>query len=810
MKQSPDINPPELLAPAGEMECLRAAIANGADAVYLGGRAFNARMRVANFGPEELAEARELTGRCNVKLYVTMNTLLGPADIEGAARQLEEYAALGVDAVIVQDAGLLELAASTVPALPLFASTQMTLSEPEAIETARRRWGIRRVILPRETSLAELAEIRSHTQVDLEVFVHGAICISYSGQCHASRVAGGRSGNKGQCAQPCRLPWRLMADDAPVPGAPAHVMSPRDLCLVDRLGELWRAGARGFKIEGRAKGAAYVATVVDVYRRALDRVLEGRESPASPADRYALTMSFSRGFTQGYIDGDDPGRLTGSLGPGNMGVRIGRVEQVRGQRVIVRLETPGPEFGGETAVQLRPGDGIALGLPDENGRRTGAAVYEVEPLERGLISLGLDREAIPNVSALQAGLDVWKTADGALDARARQSFNRLEPRRRRRLEITVEARPGAPLVLRCDGAEVTSAQPLAAALKYPLTIELLRAQLGRLGNTAFELGQVTLIGPDGPGDSVAVMAPKSVLNELRRQLVQTLEETGRPRYESRADALTHLRQQADPVAGVVGGSAPSAKPALSVLIRRAEQLAPAIDALRASGAGGRIYLELPFAQLPAAIDSVRAAGLTAALAAPRVFSPSQRSEVERLVELVGAQAMLVRNLGTLSLLRQRQPGMLAVGDASLNITNELAARAMLELGLGLLTPGRDLDLAELPGLLAAMGPGVWELPVYVHEELFFTQHCLWSAHLGNGRPYPQCGRPCKQNVLAVQDARGKSWPVRRDSLGRNTVFDPQVRRLKGPSETANLASIRLELLDESGEQVRRAIESCRA
>lgn len=193
-------NPPELLAPAGEMESLRAAIANGADAVYLGGKSFNARMRVANFSYDELAQARELTGRCNVHLYVTMNTLLAPGDLDIAAGQLEELAALGVDAVIIQDFALLELAAALVPTLPLFASTQMTLTEPLAINHAAAKWKIQRVILPRETSLSDLTEIRAKTQVELEMFVHGAICMSYSGQCHASRVLGGRSGNKGTCA----------------------------------------------------------------------------------------------------------------------------------------------------------------------------------------------------------------------------------------------------------------------------------------------------------------------------------------------------------------------------------------------------------------------------------------------------------------------------------------------------------------------------------------------------------------------------------------------------------------------------------
>ncbi len=804
------------------MDCLRAAIANGADAVYLGGRAFNARMRVANFGPEELAEARELTGRCNVRLYVTMNTLLAPADLEPAARQLDEYARLGADALIVQDAGLLELAAAAAPAMPLFASTQMTLSEPAAITQAHRRWNIRRVILPRETSLAELAQIRGQTEVELEVFIHGAICISYSGQCHASRVAGGRSSNKGQCAQPCRLPWRLAAEGKPVEAAPPHVMSPRDLCLVDRLGELWRAGAHGFKIEGRAKSPEYVATVVDVYRRALDRVLEGKDAPASPEDRYALAMSFCRGFTHGYVDGNQPGTLTGGPGPGNAGVRIGHVEQLRGQRVIVALEPPAAEFGGRAAGQLKAGDGVAFGLPDEEGRRPGAAVYEVGSLPHGCVALGLDNQAAAFLPAMKPGLEVWKTSDPALDAKARHSYRRVEPRRKRRIDVGVAALPGKPLLLRCGSAEVASERPLEAARQHPLTLALLREQLGRLGNTAFELGELTLLGPEGPCDCAPVMAPKSVLNELRRQLVEKLEgreaggwlarrsfsEAGRLEAAETAGKETKVRRPEEMLAQLrqraIAAPASATTPTLSVLIRHVEQLVPAIDALAAGPLRGRIYLELATRHLPPAIERIRAAGMTAALVAPRVFSPSQRSQVERLLDTPGVGAMLVRNGGTLALLLQRRGDLLAVGDAALNITNELAARAMLDLGLALLTPGRDLAAAELPALLAATGAGLWELPVYLHEELFFTQHCLWSAHLGNGRGFDQCGRPCRATPLAMQNPRGQLWPVWRDTLGRTVIFESQARRLKLAGRPA---AIRIELLDEAGEEIASAINS---
>jgi putative protease len=815
----------ELLAPAGRMECLRAAIANGADAVYLGIGPFNARRRAENFTPDQLPELRDVTARCGVRLYAAMNTLLLPDELDAAAGLIEHLAEGGVDAVIVQDAGLAELATAMAPRLPLHASTQMTLSDPGGIELARRRWNLRRVILPRETSLDDLRAIAAETAtagaggpggerggpVELEMFVHGAMCISYSGQCQASRHLGGRSGNRGQCAQPCRLTWDLLVNDRPRQLAGRHLLSPRDLCLLDRLGDLLAAGATSFKIEGRLKDPNYVAATVRVYRKALDAAIAGRGRPAvTQADRDLLQLGFSRGFTRGYLDASNPLGLVEASAPGNLGLRVGEVDQRRGRQIVVLPDS--------LQCRLSPGDGVAFGLPDSAGRRPGGSIYTVQSLGGGRIAITLGRDAAEALRLVEPGLPVWKTSDPKLQRELRQSYARLEPRRRTPIDIRFEAVVGQAPVMRCGDIEVRGAEPLQAAQRQPLTRDALVEQLARLGDTPLELGQVELVGPAGPAGGVEAMVPKSVINDLRRRLTERILEQMYPRRTiERPAALAEIRanwRSRDSTASSApdGNTHPTTTaPIMAVLVRQATQVAPTIKALagRATASpAGRVYLELSLADLPAAIVAVRAAGLQPALVCPRVISPHQRSYVESLLAL-DAEAMLVRNLGSLAMLRRRRPDWLAIGDASLSAVNEASALALSEMGLDSLTPGHDIDAAALAGLVADSPAGFWELPIRLHEVLFHTQYCLFSHHLGQGGPggpCEKCPQPCRRHRLTLRDSAGRSFEVRRDAVGRCDIFSaqPQTCRLP-PGLLGRLAATRIELLDEPADEIARLL-----
>jgi len=830
MASQADGNGVELLAPAGQTESLRAAIANGANAVYLGIGPFNARRRAENFTPDQLPELRDVTARCGVRLYAAMNTLLLPGELDAAAGLIERLADGGVDAVIVQDAGLAELATAMAPSLPLHASTQMTLSEPGGIEMARRRWNLRRVILPRETSLEDLRAIAYETasaggaggggRIELEMFVHGAMCISYSGQCQASRHLGGRSGNRGQCAQPCRLAWDMLVDGRPRKLAGRHLLSPRDLCLLESLGDLLAAGATSFKIEGRLKDPGYVAAAVRVYRKALDAASGHGRLAVTQADRDGLQLGFSRGFTRGYLDGNDPRGLVDASAPGNLGLRVGQVSQRRGGRIVVQLDNDSPQ------VRLSAGDGVAFGLPDAAGRRAGGSIYEVQALGGGRIAITLGRDAAEALQSVQPGQVVRKTSDPKLHRELRQSYARLEPRRREPIDISLEAVVGQAPVMRCGQIEVRGEEPLQAAQHQPLTRDALAEQLARLGDTPLELGRVELVGPAGPAEAVEAMVPKSVINGLRRRLTERIVRQMHPRRTiERPAALAEIRRQwHERAVGRTCGldqDPAAAKPALAVLVRQAAQVGPAVEALgrprashQESGAnnaqsggtpGGRVYLELPPADLPAAVAAVRAAGLQAALVSPRVIGPTQRPYVESLLAL-DADAMLVRNLGSLAMLRRSRPDWLAVGDASLGAVNELSALALGQMGLDVLTCGHDIGAAALAGLVAGSPRGFWELPIRLHEVLFHTQYCLFSHHLGQGGPCEGCPQPCLRHRLTLLDSAGRSFEVRRDGVGRCDILaaEPHARRLP-PGLLGRLAATRVELLDEPADEIARLL-----
>jgi putative protease len=291
---------PELLSPAGNWDCARAAVANGADAIFFGMPRFNARLRADNFTEEDLPELMKFLHAHGVKGYVAFNTLIFTKELPDAEKQLHLLEDSGVDAVIVQDLGLARMVKALTPGLRLHASTQMTITSPEGLEFAKQL-DIDQAVLARELSMRELERFKD-AHVPLEVFVHGALCVAYSGQCLTSESLGRRSANRGECAQACRMPYEMIVDGEQRDlGDKRYLLSPQDLAAVDEIPRLIELGIRSFKIEGRLKTPEYVAGVTQVYRAAIDRALAGKPAPATDEDRYALEMTFSRGLYPGWM-----------------------------------------------------------------------------------------------------------------------------------------------------------------------------------------------------------------------------------------------------------------------------------------------------------------------------------------------------------------------------------------------------------------------------------------------------------------------------------------------------------------------------
>jgi putative protease len=796
---------PELLAPAGDWDCVRAAIENGADAVYFGLERFNARMRAKNFTQADLPKLMEFLHRRGVRGYVTFNTLVFPAELDAAEDYLRAIIASGVDAAIVQDIGICRLIRGLSADFPIHGSTQMTVTSAAGVEFAREL-GAQLVVLARENSLAEIGKIQAAqaaagAELPLEVFVHGALCVAYSGQCLTSESLGGRSANRGECAQACRLPYELIADGKNVPlGDRRYLLSPQDLSGLEVLPELVRAGVTSLKIEGRLKSPEYVASITRVYRQALDKVMsdlgetQGQTATFSPTTvRYELEMSFSRGLYTGWFRGIDNQSLAHARFGTKRGVFLGEISRVEAESVSLRLEAP-----------LKLGDGVVFdaGRPEE--REEGGRVYQLETRgEETTLRFGrgdLDWRRI------RVGQLLWKTNDPALDRDVRASFDGDRIRFRRPIFIEVHGRVGTLLtVIASDGighvTKTESLVPLAVAEKQPLTSERLAEQLGRLGGTPFELGKLTSSLEGG------LILPVSELNRLRREMVSSLDAL-RAQPKRWAFTADFRRPDFAPSASATTGTRDAE---LIAVIRLPEQL----DA--AWNAGARtIYCEFEnpkhyrdtvarFRELqsePARSANSPASSIWAA--APRVFKPGEEWILKQ-VRSCEADGYLVRNYDHLAFFA----GDRKRGDFSLNVANPLTADYFLrKYGLERVTASYDLNIEQLSSLLRS-APGSWfDLTIHQHMPMFHMEHCVFCAFLSEGKDYRDCGRPCDKHRVALRDRVGAELPLRADAGCRNTVFNNRAQT--GAEYVERLIdlgarSFRVEFLNETPGEVGRTL-----
>ena len=844
---APQLHRPELLAPAGDWECARAAVENGADAIYFGLERFNARMRAKNITQADLPALMAFLHQRGVRGYVTFNTLVFTAELADAEDYLRTIIASGVDAAIVQDVGIARLIRALSPDFPIHCSTQMTITSAAGLEFAREL-GAQLVVLARENSLKEIAAMQAAqgeaapmgaTETDggerrsrpapllLEVFVHGALCVAYSGQCLTSEALGGRSANRGECAQACRLPYDLIADGQRVElGDRKYLLSPQDLASVEVLPDLVRAGVASLKIEGRLKSPEYVASITRVYRQALDAICGVMSPPpkaqstdptlppvsplshaVSPATQYELQMAFSRGLYTGWFRGTDNQALVHGRYGTKRGVLLGEVARVDGETVQLRLVAP-----------LKPGDGVVFDAGRSEDGEEGGRVYQVEPHGRETV-LRFGHGDI-DFRRVQVGHRVWKTSDPALERELRATFAGEKIRFQRPIALEVHGRAGAPLtVIANDGAghvvQVESAVPLGAAEKQPLTIARLREQLGRLGGTPFKLGafQSHLEGD--------VMLPVSELNRLRREAVVALD---RLRAQPLRWTVTDTRVGASSLAirPIAGKEAPtiSDSPELIILVRNLAQLDAAWSAgartlycefenpkhYRAAVARFRELQRGEDAEPPSEIENPKSKIENSSIwvAPPRVFKPGEEW-ILRQVRSSEADGYLVRNYDHLRFFAADRKR----GDYSLNVANPLAADYFRRrYGLERVTASYDLNVAQLEALLAAAPPAWFDITIHQHMPLFHMEHCLFCAFLTTGHDYHDCGRPCDTRRVELRDRVGALLPLKADAGCRNTVFN---NRAQTGAEflhrflALGARQFRVEFVDETADEVTHTV-----
>jgi putative protease len=788
---------PELLAPAGDWDCVRAAIENGADAVYFGlDTGFNARARAANFPLEDVPRLMQMLHLRGLRGYATLNTLVFSDELAAFAHVVEAVADAGVDAVLVQDVGAALLIRDLRPELPLHASTQMTLTSAETIRLAETL-GMDRVVVARELSIDEITAIRRETTIPLEVFVHGALCVAYSGQCLTSESLGGRSANRGQCAQACRLPYDLVCDGRDVDlGDQKYLLSPQDLAAYALAPELIDAGVASFKIEGRLKTPEYVANITRHYREAIDTAVAGRPVVFTPRQVEEMELSFSRGFSPGWLKGCDHKMLVPATSSAKRGVRLGTVAAVRGARVAVDL-----------VAGVKRGDGVAFDCGATGDDALGGRVYEVFDRGRSLteaVAMGRVELAFAHgvdLSRVAAGQAVWKTDDQELSARLRRSFTGDAIRRRQPVDLHVTVAVGAPVrvtAVTARGAtcEVVSTEPAREATKHPLSLDVLRDQLGRLGGTPFELRDLTAT------ITGAAMVPFSVLGRLRHDLAARLEEAcvqGMPR------AVTAPGRAVATDEGSARVAAERGLPVLHVLVRSLDQLGHVLE-------HGERRIVAEFADIRQYSDAVarcRAAGASIQLATPRIQKPGEIG-IFRLLAKQEADGVLVRNWDGLRFFREA--GVPVTGDFSLNVTNERTAAFFLAAGCDRVTASYDCNRDQLVRLVEAAEPSRLEVVIHQRMPMFHMEHCVFCAVLSPGTNKTNCGRPCDEHMVKLRDRIGVEHPLTADVGCRNTLYNavPQSGAEAVPTLLARgVRHFRIEFLDEPAAEIPRVIAAYR-
>lgn len=784
---------PELLAPAGSPEAFQAAIAAGADAVYLSGKRFGARKSAPNFTDGEIEAAIDYAHRRDVRVYITLNTLVHDRELESIADYLIWLYSVGADAVLVQDTGIASLARKIVPLLSLHASTQMTLHNTDGVRWAAEQ-GFSRVVLARELSLGEITCIARETEeygIGLEVFAHGALCYSFSGQCLLSSVIGGRSGNRGMCAQPCRKPYSLMTGDPDEYGRPdglheVHVpghflLSPKDLCTCSSLPELVNSPVVSLKIEGRMKSAEYVSIVVSTYRRALDAIAAGKADVSLTAQQ-DLLLAFNRGFTSGYLFGKRHTALMGRDAGDNRGICIGVVTRYdeRSKTVTVRP-------GGQPIPS--PGDGLLVIHP-KTGHESGFSLNTIPLQNAGGIVLKVPRPAEP-------GARVYITSSTDLTHRAREIVAHPPPSLRHPVPLDLSATVDADSRLVLDGLIHTKKGEkipvmylsdfcLVSARTHPTTRDQFRQQLTKTGNSPFSIRHLAL---SYTGD---MFAPLARLNQARREFLARAEEmlASASRPSPARVEQAHLRWKAletgfhHQISGA--GVSRSSAILLSVYTDSHESVPGA-----AGGGCDIVCFEPVFSdpgapcctsahpqsletQIREAFDVCCNSGVHFVCKLPKITKDTCLNAFLQLIHPLkglGINNYMVENCGAAYALMHTDLNPALYGATGLNIFNEQSVQA-LSPAFGLLTLSPELSGDEIRILIrAARSRGIttrFALVVQGNVEAMISEDCIlqpwlhckgWEPGQGNSR------------FTGMMDTTGRVFPVRVDGECRSHIYN---------------------------------------
>ena len=735
----------ELLAPAGTMENFMAALESGADAIYLGGKVFNARAHAANFGIDELREAVRLAHILDVSVYVTVNILIGDTELKDLEQYIKDLNSIGVDAIIVQDLAVAEIAKRVAPNIHLHGSTQMTAATLDAVRFYESL-GFTRVVLARELSLKEIQHICKHCKAEIEVFVHGALCVCYSGQCLMSSFIGGRSGNRGACAQPCRLPYELLDSkgESVLPKHEAYLLSPKDLNYSEHMNELVAAGVTSFKVEGRMKKVSYVRQVIGTYREILD------EASIHENQRKALASGFNRGFSTAYLEDTVGRQMMTVVAPNHQGKPIGESYTKKGE---VYLSLTEPIEQGSLVKILQSNGSVTYYTVDDEWTCVSDTLYKGRPAE-GLAVGQLYLASTPKNTKTRGLQEFTRKYDMSvyLSVGSNGETNYTE--------LTAILDSGLSVT-------VTNEYVPAIANKVPTSLEKVTEQLGRLGNTLFRLSYVDI--PDGP-----YMWPASVLNALRRDAVtaletalithhveswQALQVTGDVDYDFKAqhelsyDTCPMISARVDEIEGV--------KAAIS---GGAQKIVFGGDRLSRTPYALSIYDEV--ARLCAQSDVI------CTFATPRVVKDDEVEAYKHTLEaIVQAHPDSISIHVPQALLWLRELGYTGAieADTGLNIFNTPTLHFWEQLHISCVNPSQELTLKQITELAKHSHVPI-ETMIHGYTEMMISEYCAIASFVGTGSKV-NCPMPCVKESYSLKDRKGEIFPIRTDPYCRMHIMN---------------------------------------
>jgi putative protease len=778
---SQPLSTPEILSPVGNWDMLRAAVHNGADAVYMGMPGFNARGRAPTLELDELRAMIQYAHLYGVKVFLAFNILIFERELKDVVEALHDVIPLHPDAFIVQDLGIAALIRHMAPNQAVHASTQMTVTNSEAI-TLTEDLGMERYVLGREVSIPEMAKIKAATTKELEVFVHGALCVSYSGQCLTSESLGGRSANRGQCAQSCRLQYDLIVDgEKRELGEKSYLVSPQDLCGLEDVPRLVEIGIESFKIEGRLKSPEYVATSARAYK---EQSL-GHLSPAQARGmKDEMARVYSRGFFNGWFDGVNHQKLVPAHLSSHHGVYLGVVASVGAEDVVIDTNHP-----------IEAGEGIVF-VDHMSKEEIGSTVFGARSDKRGArvsFSRSFAQEKVRD------GMHAYLNSSPHLEAEVRKSFSDKSLLKKIPLSLTVTGTIGEPLVVTATDsagnvATARSHAPLQQAARAPLSTESLVAELGALSGTVFALSEIT--------NSItgSCFLHNKEIKEVRRSLCHDLEQL---RMNRPSIALRPKEEMEGWIQEHHAGAVPSEKPRLNVLVREVEQLEGLANLPIST-----VFLDFEFGkEYGSAAERVRAMGYKVGIATTRILKPGELAHL-KVIDRIKPDEVLVRNLGALEYLRRS--GLTLIGDFSLNITNSISASYLLSKGLSRICPSYDLNREQLLELAESCDPRQLEITAHHYIPAFHMEHCVFAAFLSKGSSYRDCGRPCEKHRVELRDSKGAIHPLKADAECRNTMFNgvPQSAGTLIPDlQARSVSTFRVDGLFEDAATLRAKVQA---